>query len=881
VKLPLDMKTVRRILGIARELYRRGEFSESNLILGLVLAGISDTKWFGTGLRDWVTLWNPEREGRAKDPDIDFERAVLPVANHLIQSGRRSQWARQIAAIATVWPTFDWQEIDWKQSLKFDAPKLPQPGSQEFKWLEEAGLVQRLKGRPEAIAILGGTLSHAWERPLWSYAEEFVNSLPAKDPVLLTELEIQTVANGVYDFHWSGRSEAAVRLSMALPRAGATTELYSELTEATGRVPPISDGRILQGAAIGRAMENKGYLAEGSNLFLDSLNLEDDSAEWSRLFAVVEPTVQRATSRPPKAVSSWVRGVTSKLTNESPTAGGPPPSEETGMVSWGASQKAERYSPGGGPSPRNSNIEGGSASPPDEASLEVSEQPDPPRSAYALLKCDDAVIASVEFPLTVGLSKDPDADVFGDHKLERPPSSVGPYTLQVQITADGFRIGLWDLWRNQLSVTADNPYPSVTVHLTPEMHPTKNLWSRTITAVYSVDGHTIGVAIRSVAIVRGKEYLDRVEPKTQDSSATFSIPTDTVAPDLTVTIVRGKSSGRLLWTLTTPWKEILTPSLPLEIDVGGDGDGPKEYARQLVDSVNANEGKATLYKHLIGRGTEVGDLVPPMFWEVLQAVAKKSSNKLPTILILSAEPYIPWELAVLKPPLDPALPPFLGAQAIVGRWVLANRGPKLPPPREQQAQTIAVVSGVYDRLPGWRRLHEAEAEAKDIQTQWSAVPVDARTDPVLKCIDGTPPGDVLHFALHGIYDPNSTQNGLILVDGQPLDPTTVKGSTLTRTPFVFLNACQVGSGNSVLGDYSGMAAAFLHAGASGVVAPLWSVKDTIAREIALRFYEKTFRGTTPAEFLRSERSQFTDSGVISATCLAYQFFGHPAMRLVR
>src|SRR5438045_1206143 len=111
------MKTVRRILGIARELYRRGEFSQSNLILGLVLAGISDTKWFGTGLRDWFTLWNPEREGPAKDAGIDFERAVLPVANQLIQSGRRSQWARQIAAMATVWPTFDWQEIDLKQSL--------------------------------------------------------------------------------------------------------------------------------------------------------------------------------------------------------------------------------------------------------------------------------------------------------------------------------------------------------------------------------------------------------------------------------------------------------------------------------------------------------------------------------------------------------------------------------------------------------------------------------------------------------------------------------------------------------------------------------------------------------------------------------------------
>jgi CHAT domain-containing protein len=133
-----------------------------------------------------------------------------------------------------------------------------------------------------------------------------------------------------------------------------------------------------------------------------------------------------------------------------------------------------------------------------------------------------------------------------------------------------------------------------------------------------------------------------------------------------------------------------------------------------------------------------------------------------------------------------------------------------------------------------------------------------------------------------VYDPNSVLNGLVLVDGSTLDPFQIKGSQLSQAPFVFLNACQVGSANKMLGDYAGLAEAFLYAGASGVVAPLWSVKDRLAREIALRFYEGSFAGLAPAEILRRERATFREEDEnASATPLSYLFYGHPNMRLQR
>jgi CHAT domain-containing protein len=134
--------------------------------------------------------------------------------------------------------------------------------------------------------------------------------------------------------------------------------------------------------------------------------------------------------------------------------------------------------------------------------------------------------------------------------------------------------------------------------------------------------------------------------------------------------------------------------------------------------------------------------------------------------------------------------------------------------------------------------------------------------------------------MHGKWELSGVENGLVLTDDKMLAPTVVKGMDLTRRPFVFLNACQVGSGEEMLGDYAGMAEAFLYAGACAVVAPLWSIDDKIARSIALRFYERTFAEVSPAEALREERLAAPAPGEISSsTCLAYQFFGHPTMRV--
>ena len=244
----------------------------------------------------------------------------------------------------------------------------------------------------------------------------------------------------------------------------------------------------------------------------------------------------------------------------------------------------------------------------------------------------------------------------------------------------------------------------------------------------------------------------------------------------------------MLWTFNTPHAEVDLPEIPLATDIGRD---TAQFARLLVDRVNTREGQQGIFRLLSGIGRQIAEAVPDPLWDLLRAVGA-AAGRPPSVLLLSQEPHVPWELARIEAPLlDATAPPFLSAQADVGRWVLprqeslpgSRQRPRQPPPREVTVKTAAVISGIYD-MPRWNRLKEAEAEAQDLQTELKAADVKADFNKVFDCLSGTPQADLLHFAVHGIYDPTSIENGLMLTDGSILDPEQVEGTDLAGAPFV-------------------------------------------------------------------------------------------------
>jgi hypothetical protein len=512
---------------------------------------------------------------------------------------------------------------------------------------------------------------------------------------------------------------------------------------------------------------------------------------------------------------------------------------------------------------------------------------DPPRVSYAHLEAPDAVVALAPFDLDLGLAAEPDADVDAA-PIVRPAWSHGAYTLTIQLLADGFeRIDPGpDPWRIDLEVTAPKPYPTALVKLR-AVATDKPVRARQIRATYSVEGQVMGVAARQIAVVDDASRLEALQPAEPRPPATLSTPRGEEAPDLTITIEhQDDQSGGAFWVqlLTRNGLGVRPDSTALPIDLGS---GAQEFLQGVITSVRANEGKASLRPALVGIGHQIARQLPKQFWDVFGQVAATVAPRPPSIQILSAEAHIPWELAVLPDAVDLVdqhAPRFLGAQANVARWVIGEPPPRVPPPARLGVTRIAVISGVFT---GPATLEEAEAEADAMEDAFGADPIQAVDQAVLECLSHTPAYDVIHFAVHGSYTEPGTsgavQPRILLADGTFLDENPVMGlEPLPGTPLVFLNACQVGSGHQVLGDYAGMAAAFLYAGAAAVIAPLWSIEDAAAKDIGLRFYEQVFAGASPAEALRVERASFlTSPGTASSTFLAYQYYGHPSLKVER
>ena len=75
----------------------------------------------------------------------------------------------------------------------------------------------------------------------------------------------------------------------------------------------------------------------------------------------------------------------------------------------------------------------------------------------------------------------------------------------------------------------------------------------------------------------------------------------------------------------------------------------------------------------------MGRAVPDGIQAVVREVVEDPSRTTaPSILLLTEEVTLPWELAVLDPPLDSAwggIAPFLGAHAAISRWPLSEKRP--------------------------------------------------------------------------------------------------------------------------------------------------------------------------------------------------------------
>ncbi|MGZ8379394.1 MAG: CHAT domain-containing protein, partial [Gemmatirosa sp.] len=361
---------------------------------------------------------------------------------------------------------------------------------------------------------------------------------------------------------------------------------------------------------------------------------------------------------------------------------------------------------------------------------------------------------------------------------------------------------------------------------------------------------------------------------------------------------RDPTSGRFTVALRTPHDVDVPDDLP-PIDLGKD---PQTFAKTIIDEMLRHDRTPFADTLMKGIGLNVARQLPRQFWAAFDAVARHvrdTLGRVPTVLLLASENLVPWELAALPSPLYPDLPPYLAAQTSLGRWILDAGAVPLPPATTVPVKRMAALVGHYAAESGLQPLPHAVEEAQDLEKRFGALTAFATADAVSSLLDaamthGLTRGgaEVIHFAGHGEVDPrNPGSGGLFLDDGMPLHPMLFASTLLgeKHQPFLFLNACMVGAGGEMLGDAAGFPGQCLGGGFRGMVAPLWAVRDTVARQIAVDFYDAAFGGDgRPArplgEVLREIRGRYAASAAQKKpvpTYLAYVLYGHPGLVLSR
>jgi hypothetical protein len=563
------------------------------------------------------------------------------------------------------------------------------------------------------------------------------------------------------------------------------------------------------------------------------------------------------------------------------------------------------------------------AEPPEEGRGDGAEAPQPPaapeppvfrdaddaktRQAYARLDVasgtdrPDVVVLDQPFQVTVGLQARRDRGVVSS----APVAFAAHETVELEavLLYDPDSLEVTGSPRSTLTVSELDPFPSVVFTCTAK-YGDDLAQQRRLGLQLLRDRHVVAVAWRTiVAVDSAADVATAPEVPRRDVTLLDLDPLlGDEPPDLVVSVCRADAgSDTFVWTAYAADPAISVPDLPSSSTLDGDVAG---FATETRRSIQFSADPAKDYLGLAGRARRIARAVPEGVQDAVRAVVEAPGRTgAPAVLLLTEELTVPWELASFDPPLASSwggASPFLGAHAAISRWPLTEHKPRPTPRSSVSVHQGAVLTADYTGVSGWGRLDSAKAEAAEVAGLFDppATSVKPEIWVVMDLFRGTPPGDVVHVALHGQYDAQGDQEGIVLLAPSPaggataqfLTPAELENGRLDQAPFVFLNACQVGTDERVLGDYGGFASTLLRIGASAVVAPLWNVRDDVAATFAKSFYAATLSAadTVPlAEAVRALRATYTEEGVrtgtpgLHATLIAYQVFGHPRLRLTR
>jgi hypothetical protein len=398
-----------------------------------------------------------------------------------------------------------------------------------------------------------------------------------------------------------------------------------------------------------------------------------------------------------------------------------------------------------------------------------------------------------------------------------------------------------------------------------------------INAYFFHDGRPCGRVSRRLPTAAG---FDR-----STSEGRIKVEAASVPADLVVSVTRQCGSIASYYVkLSSPHLSAAQVGEPCTWDMG---EPSRQYVESFFNEFIAPDSAATnRLAALRGAGAELFDAAPRNFKDVYQLLVDRKALK--TILVVSDEPYVPWELMVPPTTREQTANGIqrnpIGVDHAIGRWITdANFAPGA---RLRLERAVVIAPDYRLNDAGLRPLANSVLESDYLKQRFSAAVLSPTSyKSITQAMSALPP-DLFHFIGHGNSASDSASPCLHLEGSDTLTPVAVRGAAAfqqafaLRTPVVFLNACEVGQQTLAFGGPAGFVPTLIKLYASSVIAPLWSVSDAVAHEVARRIYTEAVPDTGPpvpvAEILRRIREQaYLGKTAGEDTYAAYCFYGDP------
>jgi CHAT domain len=302
----------------------------------------------------------------------------------------------------------------------------------------------------------------------------------------------------------------------------------------------------------------------------------------------------------------------------------------------------------------------------------------------------------------------------------------------------------------------------------------------------------------------------------------------------------------------------------------------KDLLKALTEESDTPEERFFALKRI---GNEAWEAAPQIVKDVLWEMIDK---KVPptTINIATVEPILPWELMIPRR-FDGKQPEELGPLGVefaIGRWTRADGQ---APSANLRVDRSFVIAPTY---PKGMRL-DFKAELNLVKSKLHGVHVNPATAKDLDQRFDKEQATLLHFVCHGTAgkgndDAIALDGGKLMGAGEMESRNGFKALCRAKHPLVFLNSCSTGQMVPSLAGGAGFPKSFGNIGANAIIAPLWSVADKLASEIAVELYEEALKPdakSLPAILQDIRRRGYEKED--ADTYAAYCFFGDPYARL--